>query len=296
MYNGERFIERAIRSVLAQTHPPNEIIVLDDGSTDNSAELARSFAGVRVIRQENAGIGAARRKLVEEAQGDWIAFCDHDDCWEPNRLETQLPLTADAESVLIYGGVWHVYESGAESVYPLHTAPNASSIDHVIPHPEDIWSSATLLRRRTVLEVGNFNAHYRTGEDMLMWIQLASRGRVVQVPERLVRMSRLEGSTSSPDKRQFQYAVSLYEDEVLPHFDGWFQSVKPEKRAFKRRQLRVKLGYAMAILASYHDADGQHDEALQLYRKARRLAPRSKGVWYRYMRSVLRIPSPVPYH
>ena len=92
-YNAGGFIKRTIDSVLAQTYRDYEVIVVDDGSTDNTAEAVRSYAGkVRYIYQENAGDGPARNTGIRAAKGDWIAFLDHDDEWLPQKLELQMKL------------------------------------------------------------------------------------------------------------------------------------------------------------------------------------------------------------
>ena len=90
VYNAARFLADAIRSVQAQRHPRIEIIVVDDGSTDGSGEVARSFAGVRCLRQANGGIAAARNAGVHEARGNLLAFLDADDLWTPGKLALQL--------------------------------------------------------------------------------------------------------------------------------------------------------------------------------------------------------------
>jgi len=256
--------------------------------------VAGQFEGVRLIRQPNRGIGAARKRLVEEAKSDWIAFCDHDDWWEPNKLERQIPFCADSTVSLVYTGVWHEEENGARIPAPLHANSGSESIDHVVPHPEDIWTSSTLLRREAVLAAGNFNPSYRSGEDMLMWFQLGAIGKIVQVPDRLVHMLRLPVSTSSADRKQFEFSVSLYEIEVLPRLDKWYAHVDQAKRDRCRKLLQAKLGYAMSILATYYDQEGDRAGARRLYRRAVKLAPRSKGAWYRFGRSLLGAPVQPP--
>ncbi len=89
-YNAGKYIGRAIDSVLAQTRPADEIIVVDDGSTDNTAEVAHGYGDkVRFIRQENAGASVARNTGIEAATGEWIAFLDADDEWLPQKLKLQ---------------------------------------------------------------------------------------------------------------------------------------------------------------------------------------------------------------
>jgi len=88
-YNAARYIAEAIESVLAQTLPPAEIIVVDDGSTDATAEVAGGFPGVMVLRQAHRGVSAARNAAVEASRAPFIAFLDADDIWLPRKLEVQ---------------------------------------------------------------------------------------------------------------------------------------------------------------------------------------------------------------
>ena len=90
VYNREKFLAEAIDSVLAQTYRPIEIIVIDDGSTDKSGEIARSYAETKYIYQDNQGVSVARNIGVDAAQGEFLAFLDSDDMWLHNKLETQI--------------------------------------------------------------------------------------------------------------------------------------------------------------------------------------------------------------
>lgn len=103
-YNREAYLAEAIESVLAQTLPPDEVIVVDDGSTDSTAEIARSYGRqVRCISQENQGCGAARSAGLKEAHGTLIAFLDSDDVWLERKLEIQLAyLQAHPEIDMVY--------------------------------------------------------------------------------------------------------------------------------------------------------------------------------------------------
>jgi glycosyltransferase involved in cell wall biosynthesis len=87
-FNAGQFIRRTVDSILAQTYSDFEIIVVDDGSTDNTADVVRSYGPkVRYIYQQNAGDGPARNTGITAAEGDWIAFLDHDDEWLPKKLQ-----------------------------------------------------------------------------------------------------------------------------------------------------------------------------------------------------------------
>jgi hypothetical protein len=94
-YNVELFIKETVESVLDQTCPVSELIVVDDGSTDRTADIAESFGGpVHVLRQDNAGASVARNRALEHASGDFIAFLDADDLWEPYKVERQIAYLA----------------------------------------------------------------------------------------------------------------------------------------------------------------------------------------------------------
>lgn len=90
VYNGANYLAKAIESVLAQTYSPIEVLVVDDGSTDESVEIARSFSGVRVIQKPNGGVASARNVGIAEAKGDYLAFLDHDDEHLPTKTELQV--------------------------------------------------------------------------------------------------------------------------------------------------------------------------------------------------------------
>ena len=106
-YNAERYLAEAIDSVLAQTHPRLELIVVDDGSTDGTGDVAEAYGDpVRCIRQENGGMAAARNRAVPEARGDYLAFLDADDRFPPDKLAGQLAVfEADPDLDVVYGHV-----------------------------------------------------------------------------------------------------------------------------------------------------------------------------------------------
>src|SRR5258708_5856521 len=90
-YNCGRYVTEAVDSALAQTHPPAEVIVVDDGSTDDTEERLRPYSGrIRYLRKENGGVATARNRGIHEAVGELIAFLDSDDSWHPRKLEIQI--------------------------------------------------------------------------------------------------------------------------------------------------------------------------------------------------------------
>lgn len=156
-YNAEHFISETIESVLAQTYEVAEIIVVDDGSRDKTAEVAARFPRMRVIQQPNGGQGVARNTGIHAATGEWIAFLDHDDVWSARKTEVQLQhATEDA-------GVIH-----AERFDPIHFGNLWHRQAHVTP-------SGAMVRRQTLLEVGGFDQSRTVMgvEDLNLWLKIA---------------------------------------------------------------------------------------------------------------------------
>ena len=282
VYNGAELLPRCLKSILAQTRASDEILVLDDGSTDGSADVASAFPWVRVIRQDNAGIGAARKRLVEEASADWIAFCDHDDWWEPDRLEKTVAAVRP-NATLVYSGVYNVDEQGAKTEAPLWAEPSAPRLRHLLPHQDNIHTSATLLHRQSVLDSGNFPVGLNNGEDALVFFRLLARGEVVQVPERLVFYAVRSGSASAPGRATYEHEARLFEDYLLPQWDQLFAALPSSEREEGRQMVLEKLGYVHSMLGVWKQHEGDRAAAIAEHQLALSYS-RSKGNLYRWLR------------
>ena len=157
-YNAERYLGEAIESVLAQTHPNVELIVVDDGSTDRTGEIAESYGEpVRCIRQPNGGMAASRNRAIPEARGEYLAFLDADDRFPPDKLERQLAvLEAQPELDIVYGHVTEFLSPDLdEAARALLRAP-----EHDVPWPTP---NLMLVRRESFLRVGLFSTDLKVG-------------------------------------------------------------------------------------------------------------------------------------
>jgi glycosyltransferase involved in cell wall biosynthesis len=291
VYNGEKYIARALESVRSQTFTDYELIVLDDGSSDESAAIAAAH-GARVIRQENSGVGVARQRLLTEATGEWLAFLDHDDRWEPNYLQRMSEFSKDPKDVFRY--TWIHHESPEGEMWDPAIPPRIG--EHAYGHvlPQRIWPSASVFRRELLLELGGFQPELKAAEDWLVFFNLASRGRFAYLEDRLVYIMRRPGSTSSPTRSYYNFERSVIEDYVLPKLDTLYPDFTPAERALYLRETKKKLGLIKSLFATWQDYECGHAEAMATHRAAVRLAPTLKGVWYRYLRSALRIPFKLP--
>jgi glycosyltransferase involved in cell wall biosynthesis len=158
VFNAAPYLGEAIESVLAQDYEPVELIVVDDGSTDGSGDVARGFPGIRVVRQENAGNGAARNRAVEEAIGAFYAFLDADDRFTPGKLSLQKEaLDADPELDMVFGHV-------REFLSPDLDEETRKTIRPPAPEPMP-WTAPNLMliRRESFHRVGQFTTAVRVG-------------------------------------------------------------------------------------------------------------------------------------
>lgn len=147
-YNSERFLGEALRSVFAQTLPPDECIVVDDGSTDRTADIAKAFDSVRYVWKENGGDASARNRAIEEASGDFIAFLDADDLWRADKLQRQMELfSRDPSLGMVYAGV-ELVDIATRHMSVLSPAPSETALRNTLimekPYITGVGSTAVL--------------------------------------------------------------------------------------------------------------------------------------------------------
>jgi glycosyltransferase involved in cell wall biosynthesis len=170
-YNAAPYLGEAIESVFAQDYEPIELIVVDDGSTDGTADVARSFARVQVIQQENGGNGAARNRAVENASGELYAFLDADDRFTPGKLTLQkAALDADPGLDIVFGHV-------REFLSPELDEETRASLRPPAPDPMP-WAAPNLMlvRRESFERVGPFTTAVRVGVTVDWFARAAEAG------------------------------------------------------------------------------------------------------------------------
>jgi glycosyltransferase involved in cell wall biosynthesis len=167
-YNAERYVAQALDSVLAQTLPPDEIIVVDDGSTDGTADVLQTFAArIRIVRQQNQGPARALNVAIAASTGDTFAFLDCDDLWMPDKLRMQgAALSSERELEAVFGYVRQFATPDLD--------PNAVR-EYLVPdRPQPgISKNALLIRRDAFERVGRFNEEL-TASDFVDWYARAN--------------------------------------------------------------------------------------------------------------------------
>jgi glycosyltransferase involved in cell wall biosynthesis len=196
-YNSARYIHHAIDSILAQTYRPFEIVVVDDGSQDDTADAVEAMYphDVRVVRQANAGPNGARNRGVRETTGEWIAFLDADDTWTPHRLAAQVALTANPRIGLISG---HAVDEKPEYAYAGRVTFEMMWERNYVGVP------TTLIRRTAMEELGGFDEDRNLvgAEDYNTWLRFVhSHWEVHLVPAELFHYTSAPGSLYSQKER-----------------------------------------------------------------------------------------------
>jgi glycosyltransferase involved in cell wall biosynthesis len=194
VYNGERFLGEAIDSVFGQDYRPIEAIVVDDGSDDRSAEIARSHSDIKVLSQENKGLGAARNAGIDASSGAFLAFLDADDVMLPSKLSEQAAyLFAHPEIGYVLCRQTLVPESGSE-------LPPWARRDPIFGDPGGIQPTSGLVRRTALERAGAFDASLRTGDGMEWLSRLREAGVGIDVLPKPLLLRRIHEHNLTHDQ------------------------------------------------------------------------------------------------
>ena len=230
-YNYGRYLGGAIESVLAQSYPETEIIVVDDGSTDDSLNVLHRYEGrLRWMRQERQGVSTARNRGAQESRGELLAFLDADDLWHPKKLERQVErLTADNGLGLIHCGETVIDDHGRTLV--VRCEGGEGWVAEALLRYQRIVvfgpGSPSLIPRRIFEEIGGFDARLTTFADWDLAYRIACRYRIGCVRGPLVTI-RSHGTS-------MQRNVLAMEHDMLLAYDKAFRDATPELRRLRRR-------------------------------------------------------------
>lgn len=212
VYNGERFLPLTIQSVLAQTYTDWEMIIVNDGSSDKSEQIALSFSEhdprIKVVSQKNAGSAAARNNGIRRAEGRFIALLDADDLWEPDFLKLQLQLMHEKNTILVYGAHRRIDADGNEIMRPFYPP---ESITY-----KDLLRSCYITCLTALYDTKPFGKVYLREEfrslrdDHVLWLEILKKTDRAYGNQQIVGSYRILGSSVSRNKRKVirpQYLV-----------------------------------------------------------------------------------------
>jgi glycosyltransferase involved in cell wall biosynthesis len=256
-YNAERYVGEAIESVLAQTYGSVDCVVVDDGSTDGTAEVARTYAPeVRLVAQKNAGVAAARNRGAAAAEGPLLAFLDADDVWLPAKLERQVrALQASPEAGVVLCGL-SVTDAHLTPTGMMNLDPSADLMARLILLDGLAMvgmSQAAVVRRERFDALGGFDIRFGTSADWHFLLRLLRQSSWAYVKEPLV-LYRVHGDNMSRN-------VEATEHDMLLGFEELFGDpmLEPELRALRSRAY----GNLHRLLAGSYFVAGRHREFLR---------------------------------
>jgi GT2 family glycosyltransferase len=285
-YNRSAFLATAVASIRTQTYPCAEIIIVDDGSTDDTAQVTAALgAGIRYVRQANAGPAAARNRGIREARGDWVAFLDTDDRWLPEKLCKQVEIVRRDPSITLVsadmaiedddGVCWmtsNFAHRGLQSMFADldgGPVPNAPALLLKINY---INTSTVLARRDVLLKMNGFDERLRFGEDLELWLRIAAMHPVACVPSvQEIRVEHASNVTKSIEPMLLGY-VQLA--EVIRE---WATDLMP--------QWGVRADHyaanCLADLGYWYFSEGRLAEARQLFDRSLQEAITGRALIYR---------------
>jgi glycosyltransferase involved in cell wall biosynthesis len=212
-YNGMPYLPQALDSALAQSLPALEIIVVDDGSKDDSAACAREYEGksggrVRLIQQANAGEPAARNTGIGAAGGEWVAMLDADDWWEPRKLEMQVRAAREAgpDCVLVHTGFVRHYPDG--KVVPWDMSGSSRRVGWCterLLEPASIGHPSIMVRKSALERIGGYDRTFRQACDIDLYFRLSAVGTFAFVSEHLLHYRMHEKQMSASQIEQIPW-------------------------------------------------------------------------------------------
>jgi len=215
-YNSGEYLRAAIDSALNQTFKALEVIVVDDGSTDNTVDIASSY-GDKVIlhQQENAGAAEARNSGAKIASGEWLAFLDADDIWDPVKIEKQLEHCGNytwshTDSVFIG------FEQDGTVRCSDRCPKHGGNVLPMLIVNNSVSTSTVMVKREAFFEVGGFDKSLRALQDWDLWLKLAAKHELGYLPESFTQYMVHSGSTSRSPRKTLPYHIKIINRTFAP--------------------------------------------------------------------------------
>jgi len=284
-YNKGPYLAEAIESALRQDYAPHEVIVVDDGSTDDSRVIAESFGNrIRLIKQENRGASGAKNRGILEATGEFIAFLDGDDRWRDGKLQKQLPLFKDNPRLgVVYTDEIKFYGNDHYIAVPDRKRSNRQFhrgmiLDHILVK-DFVPFSSIVARRAFLIDVGLLNEDQRISDDYELLLRLAKFYEFDYVDEIFVEYrTATNGLSESGAHILLELVLEIQHRFIATHFEGKY----PNPAVVRRATASKYEAHGEHMLAN-----GKHVEAIRAYLVALKEDPRNLHRYYKVIRAML---------
>jgi len=223
-FNRSQYICDAIDSVLAQTYPAHEIIIADDGSTDNTAALLKKYGKrIKYLRQKNKGPSAARNLGIKKSTGEFIAFLDSDDLWDKNKLKEQIEFYKRINNFNLgmIDTFTKIIDFKGKTICVLNCTKRGPALEELFYHNVINQTSSVLIKSSVFQEIGLFNENLGGAEDRELWIRIASKFRIYTVEKYLVNQRKHNENISNDyefmranTEKLLKIISKRYEDKV----------------------------------------------------------------------------------
>ena len=234
-YNREKFLEIAIESVLNQSYKKFELIVVDDGSTDNTSQILKKYSNITELYQKNSGVASARNYGIKKAKYEWIAFLDSDDSWMSDKLQKQVKFHKNSNLLFSHTDETWIRDQKIIKKKPYQSKPSGNCFLDNISFCK--ISPSTVLLHTSILEkVGNFDENLKICEDYDLWLRASREYKIGYINEELIiKTAGHKGQLSFSEFGIDRYKVVALKKQLNSDFH---KEVKEE--LIKKLQILVK--------------------------------------------------------
>jgi glycosyltransferase involved in cell wall biosynthesis len=215
-YNMGQYLAQAVDSILQQTWANLEIVVVDDGSKDNTSDVMDRYKNepkVIYVKNENQGQPKAKNCGIKRTTGEFIAFCDADDLWEPNKLELQIPLFSHPKIGIVYSEVSHIDENNERYLRAPNEKRYAGKVTDYLLIENFVPFGTAVIRRACVEKNGIFDEQFRMGIDWDLWLRYSLDWDFAYLPEKTYVYRVWSGQMSNNYRGRYEHAF-----RILNHF------------------------------------------------------------------------------
>ena len=273
VYNGEKYVAQAIESALSQTYNNVEIIVINDGSTDNSYNKIKPYlSSVKYIYQENKGAAVARNTGIENSTGELIGFLDADDLWLPEKLEIQVDyLLRNKDIGLVHSNRISIYEEGTKAIPDPPSTKAIGMCFKQLFNRNQISTSTVLLRKKCLIQVGGFDERFVRAQDYELWLRISKFYPIGYIDQRLSCYRQHSSNVSRNWEHALLAKVSVIES-ILDKFPEIYQELGDSI-------IKNKLYNLYYRAANYFLHIDKRKQARKYYLKALNMHPAKWNCW-----------------